>query len=313
MKQIDVLCVGATSYDLVFWVDHPPGPDEKTVASAFARCGGGPAANASVMVARMGLKSAFAGYLGTDLFGQMHLEELTSAGVDTGLVVRGGYMTPLSSVWVSVSGERSLVNYRDAHSILPTKGIDLSEIHPKVILLDGHEPDLSLSLLRDAKKKGITTVLDAGSWNQGTSQLFDKVDCLACSERFAREATGTSSEEAMDCFVSPSQSVVITLGKNGLLWKHAGEKGQIPAFSIDVKDTTGAGDVFHGALAGCLAMGRGWMESLTYSSAAAALCCTKLGARTGIPEGAEVEKFLMARGGGLRSTDLLRQVPESPS
>jgi sulfofructose kinase len=296
MQNIDVLCIGATSYDLVFWVNHHPDSDEKTTADAFIRCGGGPAANASVTVARMGLRSAFAGYLGSDLFGRMHLEELKKAGVDTGLVVRGEYPTPLSSVLVNPSGERSLVNYRDADSVLPAKGLDLSTIHTKVILFDGHEPELSVSLLNDARSRGIKTVLDAGSLHKGTSQLFDKVDYLACSERFACEVTGASSPDgAMESFVSHSQRVVITLGKNGLIWKAAGRKGRIPAFSVDVKDTTGAGDVFHGAFAGCLAMGREWIESLTYSSAAAALCCTKLGARTGIPADAEVQRFLKKR------------------
>ena len=293
MKNIDVLCVGATSYDFVFWVNHHPGSDEKTTADAFIRCGGGPAANASVTVARMGLRSAFTGYLGSDIFGQMHLEELKTAGVDTGLVVRGGYPTPLSSVLVNPSGERSLVNYRDADSVLLAESTDFSAIHPEVILFDGHEPELSLSLMNDAHAKGIKTVLDAGSLNKGTSQLYDKVGYLVCSERFAYELTGASSpDKAMETFVSYSPSVVITLGKNGLIWKNAGGKGRIPAFPVDVKDSNGAGDVFHGAFAGCLAMGKQWIEILTYSSAAAALCCTKLGARTGIPEGVEVEQFL---------------------
>ena len=293
MQPIDVLCVGATSYDFVFWVNHQPGPDEKTTADAFIRCGGGPAANASVTVARMGLKSAFAGYLGSDIFGRMHLEELKAAGVDTGLVIRGEYPTPLSSVLVNPSGERSLVNYRDADSVLPAESMDFSAIHPAVILFDGHEPELSLSLMNDAQARGIKTVLDAGSLNKGTSRLFDKVGYLVCSERFAHELTGASSPDgAMEALFSYSPSVVITLGKNGLIWKNAGGKGHIPAFSVDVKDSTGAGDVFHGAFAGCLALGKEWLENLTYSSAAAALCCTKLGARTGIPEGVEVERFL---------------------
>ena len=293
MQPIDVLCVGATSYDFVFWVNHQPGSDEKTTADAFIRCGGGPAANASVTVARMGLRSAFAGYLGSDIFGQMHLEELQAAGVDTGLVVRGEYPTPLSSVLVSPSGERSLVNYRDADSVLPAKSNDFSDIHPAVILFDGHEPELSLSLMNDAHARGIKTVLDAGSLNKGTSRLFDKVDYLVCSERFDHELTGASSpDRAMETLFSYSPSVVITLGRNGLIWKNAGGKGRIPAFSVDVKDSTGAGDVFHGAFAGCLAMGKEWLEILIYSSAAAALCCTRLGARTGIPDGVEVEQFL---------------------
>jgi len=293
MQNIDVLCVGATSYDFVFWVNHHPDSDEKTTADAFIRCGGGPAANASVTVARMGLRSAFAGYLGSDIFGQMHLEELKAAGVDTSFVVRGEYPTPLSSVLVNPSGERSLVNYRDTDSVLPVESVDFSIIHPEVILFDGYEPELSRSLMNDAHAKGIKTVLDAGSLNKGTSQLFDKVGYLVCSERFAYELTGASSPDtAMETLFSYSPYVVITLGKNGLIWKNAGGKGRISAYPVDVVDSTGAGDVFHGAFAGCLAMGKEWIEILTYSNAAAALCCTKLGARTGIPEGVEVEKFL---------------------
>ena len=192
MHHIDVLCVGATSYDFVFRVDHHPEPDEKTTADAFIRCGGGPAANASIMVSRMGLKAAFAGYLGSDLFGRLHLEELQAAGVNTDLVVRGEYPTPVSGVLVKPSGDRSLVNYRAADTVLHPECIDVSDIHPRVILFDGHEPELSLVLLREARAKGIKTVLDAGSLNRGTALLFDKVDYPVCSERFAYDFTGAA-------------------------------------------------------------------------------------------------------------------------
>lgn len=293
MQNIDVLCVGATSYDFVFWVQHHPKPDEKISADTIVRCGGGPASNASVMVSRMRLKSAFAGYLGSDLFGRLHLEELHSAGVNTEFVIRGDFPTPVSSVIVKPTGERSVVNHRLADSTLHHDRIDFSSINPRVILFDGHEPDLSFSLLNYARAKGIITVLDAGSLNKGTSELFDKVDHLVCSEAFAYEFSGTSSpDSAVEKIISHAPSVVITLGKNGLIWKNADGEGRIPAFPVDVKDTTGAGDVFHGAFAGCLAKETEWNETLLYSSAAAALCCTKLGARTGIPEGVEVKKFL---------------------
>jgi sulfofructose kinase len=293
LYHIDVLCVGATSYDLVFQVDHHPQPDEKTVAESFMQCGGGPAANASVTVSRMGLKAAFAGYLGWDVFGRLHMEELQSAGVNTELVVRGEYPTPISTVWVKPSGERSLVNYRSADSVLSPEILDFTSIYPKVILFDGLEPELSIPLLNEAHAKGIKTVLDPGSWNKGTSQLFDKVGYLVCSEQFAYEFSGAPSPAlAMGKLISHNPCVVITLGKEGLIWKNADGEGRIPAFQVAAKDSTGAGDVFHGAFAGCLAMGRGWGDTLRYSSAAAALSCTRLGARTGIPEGAEVERFL---------------------
>jgi sulfofructose kinase len=218
---------------------------------------------------------------------------LQSAGVNTELVVRGEYPTPVSTVWVKPSGERSLVNHRSADSVIHPGMLDFRNIHPKVILFDGHEPEISMSLLNEARARGIKTVLDAGSWNKGTSQLFNKVGHLVCSEKFAYEFTGTSSPAlAMEKLISHNDCVVITLGKEGLIWRNAGGEGRIPAFHVAVKDSTGAGDVFHGAFAGCLAMGKRWGDTLLYSSAAAALSCTRLGARTGIPEGSEVERFL---------------------
>ena len=110
--MIDVLCVGHAAYDLTFAVPHHPAPDEKAFATSLTSCGGGPAANAAVTVAKLGGCSAFAGYLGQDIYGDLHLAELQEAGVDTTLVVRGTSPTPLSVIWAKPDGQRSLVNYR---------------------------------------------------------------------------------------------------------------------------------------------------------------------------------------------------------
>lgn len=296
MVDIDLLCVGAASYDLVFEVDHHPLPDEKTVARSFARCGGGPAANASVMAARMGLRAAFAGYLGRELFGELHLEELRLAGVSTEWIVRGDVTTPLSTVWVKPSGERALVNYRSADAPLPPGTIDFSSIRPRVILFDGHEPAISAPLLERARASGIETVLDAGSLHRGTALLYERVGHLVASETFALEATGAADPgAALEILALRHPCVVITRGSEGLIWAREGRRGSLPAFAVEARDTTGAGDVFHGAYAGCLAQARGWEETLRYASAAAALACTRLGARRGIPEGAEVARFLAER------------------
>ena len=293
MKKIDVLCVGATSYDFMFSVEHHPQPDEKATAKSFVACGGGPAANAAVTVARMGLRAAFSGYLSLDIFGQLHLDELQTAGVNTDLVVRGNHLTPVSSAWVKPNGDRSLVNYRPAKAILPAAGIDYSEIEPKVILFDGHEPALSLELLNKARDKGIPTILDAGSLHYGTEQLYDKVSYLVCSIRFAQEITGeTDAEAALAHLFACNKNIIITLGKDGLLWQTEYGSGQFSAFPITAIDTTGAGDVFHGAFAYCIAAGKAWHVTLAYSSAAAALCCTHMGARPGIPDRLQVEAFL---------------------
>jgi sulfofructose kinase len=291
--SLDVLCVGASTYDLVYSVDRHPQPDEKIRADSFIGCGGGPAANGAITVARLGLLAAFAGYLGNDIFGNAHIEELRKAGVFTGLIARGEHSSALSVVMVKPDGSRALVNYRKPESFLAANSVDFSKIDTKVILFDGHEPYISPALARSARQRGIVTVLDAGSIHSGTEELTGLVDYLVCSERFGLDFTGESTEDrALEKLGSYAPNVIITVGERGLVWKNSQGSGREAAYKIKAVDTTGAGDVFHGALAACLAEKREWRRSLAYASAAGALCCTKIGARLGIPSKEEVDLFL---------------------
>ncbi|WP_394752441.1 carbohydrate kinase family protein [Crenothrix sp.] len=279
---VDVLCVGHASYDLVYSVPHHPGPDEKMLADSFVSCGGGPAANAAVMTSKLGLKSAFVGYLGRDLYGEMHRQELIDNAVVVAGLVRGISPTPLSMVLVKPDGKRALINYKGETKPLPENAVDFSTIKAKVILFDGHEPQLSIPLAKVAKTQGIPTVLDAGSVHEGTLALMDKVAYLACSEKFAVQLLG-NEEAALSHLAKVSPNVVITLGERGLIWQQGKTRGAFPAFSVNVVDTTGAGDAFHGAFAAAIALEMEWDEVLRYASAAGALCCTKAGARLGLP------------------------------
>ncbi|MCA9977209.1 MAG: carbohydrate kinase family protein, partial [Anaerolineales bacterium] len=150
---VDVLCVGQAPYDLSFTVPHHPAPDEKTVADAFVACGGGPAANAAVQVARLGGRSALAAYLGLDGYGEQHRQELELAGVNTQLVVRGADPTTLSVVLVKPDGQRALVNYRGATRPLPAASIDFARCQARVILFDGLEPEISPPLAEQARQQ----------------------------------------------------------------------------------------------------------------------------------------------------------------
>jgi len=292
--EIDVLCVGVSSYDLTFLIPHHPQPDEKIFSNALTECGGGPAANAAVTVLKLGFKSAFAGYLGNDFYGKKHLHDLKSAGVLTDLIVIGDEPTPISVSLVKPNGQRSLINYRGKTDYLKESSVDFSNIEPHVILFDGHEPDISLPLAKTASSRGIKTILDAGSVHKGTKALVDQVDYLICSEKFARDFTGEMNEEsAIEKLFEYSPNVIITLGERGLIWKNLFGEGKRMAFKVNSCDTTGAGDAFHGAFAVCLACKNDWEKTLEYSSAVAAICCEKVGARTGIPNKEEVEKFLL--------------------
>jgi sulfofructose kinase len=161
------------------------------------------------------------------------------------------------------------------------------------MLFDGHEPFVSVPLAEAARARGVATVLDAGSLHPGTRALMDRVDYLVCSEKFAAQWLGRNSpDEALDRLAPFAPGVVITLGEHGVLWRKSGARGSFPAFPVAAVDTTGAGDVFHGALAAAIAAGLDWHAVLELASAAGALCCTRLGARTGVPSLAEVAELL---------------------
>lgn len=290
-NNTDVLCVGHACYDLIFSVDHHPSTDEKIIAQDCNGCGGGPAANAAVAVSRLGFKSAFAGYLGNDLYGDKHWQELTENKVDTSLIIRGNNPTPLSTILVKPDGKRALINYKGETKPLPADAIDFTRLSSKTVLFDGHEPEISPPLAEYCRNHNIATVLDAGSLHKGTLALMNKVDYLVCSEKFALQFAG-NEQSALSTLSEKALTVVITLGERGLIWQAGQDKGSLEAFPISAIDTTGAGDAFHGAFAAAITTHMSWHDTLCYASAAGALCCTKTGARYGLATEQEIKKIL---------------------
>jgi sulfofructose kinase len=276
---------------MVFSVPHHPAADEKSVADSLLGCGGGPAANAAVCVSRLGLRAGFCGYLGEDVYGESHLQELQLQGVDTRLLMRGDSPTPLSTILVKPDGKRSLINYKGETIALPANSIDFNGVSTKVTLLDGHEPYISLDLLEHLADKQVPSILDAGSLHAGTQTLMNRVDYLVCSEKFALQYAG-DERQALHDLSALAPTVVITLGERGLIWKRGSESGQLAAPPVIATDTTGAGDAFHGAFAAGLAADMAWPKLLRYASAAGAYCCTQLGARPGLPEADQIDDLL---------------------
>lgn len=291
---MDILCVGHACYDLIFQVPHHPAEDEKLSSTAHLACGGGPAANAAVAVARLGMSSGFIGYLGNDLYGKSHYAELITEGVDTSLIKRGSIATPVATLIVKPDGKRSVVNYTEASTVLPADHCLLDAVQPLLVLLvDGHQPAISLALTRQAKQHGIPTILDAGSLHSGTQQLMTEVDYLAASEKFARQLTQQNEpQQALEYMRTLAPNVIITLGERGLIWSQQTKTGSLPGFTVNAIDSTGAGDAFHAGLAVALARQLDWPDALNYASAVGALCCTQVGARPGMPYKNEIDEFL---------------------
>jgi sulfofructose kinase len=305
--EIDVLCIGLASYDLVYQVNRHPEADEKCFSTGLVMCGGGPAANAAVTVARLGGTAAFAGYLSTDVFGELHFRELVSEGVMTDLVVRGDFPAMISSIIVKPDGKRTVVTHKDTIPVLEPDRVDFTKVRPRAILFDGHQPAISVPLAVKAREQNIPTVLDAGSVHKGTLELAPLCGCLAASEKFARDLSGEKDPAGALGFLAKMAPVaIVTLGEAGLVWaarrrcrdarclrrRAEHECGSIAAYPVNAVDTTGAGDIFHGALALAMARGEELLSALRFASAAAALGCTKMGARPAVPTRAEVEALI---------------------
>lgn len=289
-SQFDVICVGMACYDQIFCIDNHPDADSKVVANAYLGSGGGPAANAAVTVSRLGLKAAFIGYLGNDIYGDQHWQELAAEGVDTSLVKRGSNPTPLASILVKPNGDRALISFKGDTRPLSNAALPNKLIACRCMLFDGHEPEISPQLADYCHQQNIPTVLDAGSVHTGTLALLDKVDYLVCSEKFAQQLTGQDQPD-IKVISEKAKAVVITLGARGLVWQIGQETGALPAYSVNAIDTTGAGDAFHGAFAAAIAQDMDWDATIRYASAAGAICCTKTGARFGIPYQKEIDSF----------------------
>lgn len=297
--DVDVLCLGIACYDLIFSVDRHIGADEKMKASELTACGGGLAANAAMTAARLGYSVAFAGYLGRDMYGDKHVDELRAAGVNTELVARGEWPTSLSAIFVKPDGARALVNYGLGQDMPDEVEFHLQDCRPRAVLVDGHYLPAAEPLVARAKAAGIPTVLDGDTLHHGSKTLMEMVEFLVVSEHFARQySCQADMAEALTQLSRCAPSTIITLGERGLCWRNRADcrfgasTGSYPAFAIAAEDTTGAGDAFHGALAAGLSRGMAWEELLRFASAVGALCCTRKGARLGIPTGAEVAAFL---------------------
>ncbi|HAV11993.1 MAG TPA: carbohydrate kinase [Opitutae bacterium] len=291
-SPVDVLCVGYACVDLNFTGAHHPGADEKMRATSLQTCGGGPAANAAIAVARLGGSARFCGYLGKDAFGDSHIAELQADGVLTNKVYRGDAPTPVASVITKPDGARSIIDYRSPSALVPDDAITLLAFPAKALLVDGHQPLLSLKLIEEATALGIPTILDAGSVNDGTSILYNKVDYLITSEKFARDFSGEDDPRtALAALDGAAPFIACTWGADGVYWQDQYDQHHTSAFDVEAVDTNGAGDAFHGAFALGVAQALRIKENIRRSSAAGALTCLKQGARTAIPFSEAVDRL----------------------
>jgi len=298
-----LMCVGLglCALDYTFQVQNYPRLDDKVEATAFSRQGGGPVPTALCALSKLGVSSGFIGKCGKDTDGRILRDELKRFGVNTsGLILDPDSRTPRAFVIVEKeNGKRTVILDRTETSALSADEFRIDLIRKsKFLLIDGRELETSLTAAMLMQKAGGEVILDAGSPRKNISDILPHVDHLVVSNRFSVDFTQEvdPGNAALKLAHMGFKSVVITSGSKGCLGATSdGHFYQQEAFDVDAVDTTGAGDVFHGGFIYGLVQGWELPEILKFASAVAAIKCTRLGGRRGIPELSEVEDFIRKR------------------
>lgn len=285
--MVHVMVAGSATLDFVYQVERLPEGGAKFAAEAVDIVGGGCAANAAVAVARLGGKSQLLARFGRDTVCETVLADMVSEGVDTSACqISETGRSALSSVYVDKSGERQIMAFRGS-GLAEEPG--LTEMRADAVLADTRWPQAARQVIEMGRALGVPSVLDGEA--PVSAKLAAAASHVVFSEQGLIDFTGVADvAEAYAALDLPGWCAV-TLGAAGVL--HPG--GVMPGFEVEVKDTLGAGDVWHGAFALRLAEGADETEAMRFAHAAAALKCTGFGGRKAAPSRAEVEQFLKER------------------
>lgn len=299
-KRLDVLGLGCTAVDELLYVQAIPPADGKARVLRSARQCGGLTATALVAAARLGARCAFGGMLGNDDISRFVEETLAREGVETTTIVRHPAAAPVHSrIAVGADGARTI--YYEFKGLLGAddkRPDEATLASARVIFIDQYGMKGNLRAAEIARRSGGSIVADMEDESDPLfGQVMGCIDHLVLSQDFALRLSGkTSPAEACKAMWSDRRkAVVVTCGVGGC-WYLDGDMGEKPqhqkAFDVKVVDTTGCGDVFHGAYAAALAGGMALGERIRFASAAAAMKATRPGGQTGIPTLSQLQEFL---------------------
>jgi sulfofructose kinase len=301
MPEFDVVGVGLNATDTLLIVPHFPAYAGKVPFQEEVVSPGGQVASALVACARLGLRTKYIGTVGDDERGRIQLESLREAGIDVEHVqLRKDCANQSAYIVIDRStGERTVLWRRDDGLRIDPEQILPEQIAcARLLHIDGHDTPAVERAAAIARGLGIPVTVDVDTIYHGFDRVLPHVDYLVASSEFPTAWTGQSDPfKALELIEREygMKVAAMTLGAHGALARQGGEFFYSPAFVVNCVDTTGAGDVFHGAFCYAVLQEMPMRDALEFSNAMAALNCTALGARGGI-RGLEEIHGLMARG-----------------
>lgn len=298
LEDIEVIGLGQACVDYLGRIPCYPEEDGKVELLDLQMQCGGPASTALVTLSRMGVRTSFLGSVSDDPLGLEIVKGLKAEKVDHSfLKVTPGYTSQFAFIAINKDdGRRTIFWHRGSVPHLAPEDVDLSPFpSARILHTDGLMTQASIKAARQAKAMGMKVTMDAGTMREGYPELASMVDVLIGSERFAKALLqGLEPIEKALQRVSGwgPKEVVITLGSRGSIGWHGGSVVVQEAYPVRARDTTGAGDVYHGAYIYGLLKGWDMTECMRFASAASALKCKEIGARKGIPGLLETRRFM---------------------
>jgi ribokinase len=296
-----ILVVGSSNTDMILNVPRIPRPGETILGGAFLVASGGKGANQAVAAARAGGEVNFITCVGDDLFGQRALDAFAQDGIQTGHIARAQGPSGVALILVSASGENSIAVAPGANAALSPDDIRLSGAAfdgsaVAVVQLEISLPAI-LETARMAAKRDIPLILNPAPAQALPDELLAATAILTPNETEASALVGFSVQDEESAAKAAAilkkkgvGTVIITLGAQGAFVSSKDVNRRVPGFAADVVDTTGAGDVFNGALAVALGEGRPLLDSVQFANAAAAISVTRQGAQPSAPRRKEIDR-----------------------
>lgn len=286
--NMKILCLGHAAYDITVPLDEYPDENTKNRVDTRVECGGGPASNAAYLLGKWGMDVYFAGVVGNDEYGRIIKQEFESVNVNTEyLELSSKYRTTSSFIVANKSnGSRTILTYRSKE--MKMSGLNLN-FSPDVILIDGQEYDISKQVL--SEYPNAISIIDAGRPTPKIIELSKMVNYLVCSKEFAEEVSGIAidyndNQTLIDLYSKMKQifknTIVVTLEKKGCLYEFDGQIKIMPSIKVKAVDSTGAGDIFHGAFTYGIVKQLAFEKILKISNVTGALSVTKIGGRNSV-------------------------------
>lgn len=290
-----ILCIGHLTYDTTISMDEYPVENEKYRLTKKVECGGGPASNAAYLLGKWGMNTYFAGVAGNDIQGKRAKKEFDSVKVNTNYLELNDEVETDSSYIIANdnNGSRTILSVSSNRKEHPLS-LNIDDKFD-VIEFDGDELDASLKVIK--KNPNAIKIIDAGNLRESTKKLSYLMDYLVCSHDFAEDVTNKKMDyKKIDTIIDIykdlkkefKNNIIITLESFGTFTEIDGEYKIIPSIKAKSIDSTGAGDIFHGAFTYFIANGFSLEASILLSNITGALSVEKLGSRYSVPELQEV-------------------------